>query len=586
MTTNYDTLLERTTDLLTDKAYDVVRQVEEVPGASKPRIIKLHGSFPSTRPFIITEEDFRTYPKRFAAFVNLAQQIFMENVVCLVGFSGDDPNFLHWTGWVRDHLGRSAPQIYLCGLLKLNAAKRNLYHQRNVVPIDLAVLFENTSHHLSPALQHQKAMEWFLQSLSNDCPLSSRWPDRRSIIPIPIEGVFLLPLASSRPHLRKERREPPAPFQPSDLVAEVTTWITNRNLYPGWVIAPEETRGILFSNTKYWVAPLLNSLASLSPGQRLTVLHELCWRFDTALLPLEQTMADAIRQCLTDIPYDTISGIAPVDGFTPGVWESTHTCWVRLALSVLRFYREERSQALFEQWASVIGPTLASHPDERHRFHYEQCLAALGDMNDTLTLTVLAGWNADSYDPTWKLRRAAVLIEVGHIQEAETATRAALTAIRSQARPGASDIANLSREGLAMMQMFHIRQYFTLGQPEDVSMWHEYRDRWDKLTQYSCNPLIETDLLKSALEKQIVNDDDVSRNLPAYQFIRLTEEAPIPPRCGNFILSESTLRRAGEWLSSHDAVRTLTYCCRSASKEAFEAFLTRCRVALLPASTY
>ena len=26
-----------------------------------PEIIKLHGSFPSHRPFIITEEDYRTY---------------------------------------------------------------------------------------------------------------------------------------------------------------------------------------------------------------------------------------------------------------------------------------------------------------------------------------------------------------------------------------------------------------------------------------------------------------------------------------------------------------------------------------------
>ena len=71
----------------------------------RPRIAKLHGSFPSNRPFIFTEEDYRTYPRRFAAFVNLVQQSMMENVFCLLGFSGDDPNFLYWTGWVRDHLG-------------------------------------------------------------------------------------------------------------------------------------------------------------------------------------------------------------------------------------------------------------------------------------------------------------------------------------------------------------------------------------------------------------------------------------------------------------------------------------------------
>jgi hypothetical protein len=77
------------------RKYAIVRVVQDIPAAMKPRIVKLNGSFPSTRPFIFTEEDFRTYPRRFAGFVNLAQQSMMENVFCLIGFSGDDPNFLY-----------------------------------------------------------------------------------------------------------------------------------------------------------------------------------------------------------------------------------------------------------------------------------------------------------------------------------------------------------------------------------------------------------------------------------------------------------------------------------------------------------
>ena len=44
-----------------------------------PRIVKLHGTFPSLEPFIFTEEDFRSYPREFAPFVNLAQQVLLEN---------------------------------------------------------------------------------------------------------------------------------------------------------------------------------------------------------------------------------------------------------------------------------------------------------------------------------------------------------------------------------------------------------------------------------------------------------------------------------------------------------------------------
>jgi hypothetical protein len=95
-TTNYDTLLERT--VVSGRAYQPVTTANELTAAFSPRIIKLHGSFPSSTPFIITEEDYRTYPRLFAPFVNTVQQALIENSLVLVGFSGDDPNFLQWIG--------------------------------------------------------------------------------------------------------------------------------------------------------------------------------------------------------------------------------------------------------------------------------------------------------------------------------------------------------------------------------------------------------------------------------------------------------------------------------------------------------
>lgn len=211
LTTNYDTLLERGATEVFERRYDVVRVADEIPLAMKPRIVKLHGSFPSNRPFIFTEEDFRTYPRRFAGFVNLAQQTMMENVCCLLGFSGDDPNFLYWTGWVRDHLGRSAPQVYLCGILNLNTAKRNLLHDRNVVPIDLSPLFP-TSDIPDVGLRHQKAMEWFLRCLHNGRPRDAvLWP--RGAEAAETDSVIgrLPPLVASQPQLQPERLLPNEP---------------------------------------------------------------------------------------------------------------------------------------------------------------------------------------------------------------------------------------------------------------------------------------------------------------------------------------------------------------------------------------
>jgi hypothetical protein len=172
-TTNYDTLLERARSSIVDRRYDLLLTSADIPGRMKPRIIKLHGSFPSHRPFIMTEEDFRTYPQRFAPFVNTVQQSIMENSFCLLGFSGDDPNFLYWSGWVRDNLGVSASNIYLCGLLNLTDSQKALLRRRNVTPIDLSPLFP-----ASMANRHANAIRWFLLSLLNGSPPDARnWPD-------------------------------------------------------------------------------------------------------------------------------------------------------------------------------------------------------------------------------------------------------------------------------------------------------------------------------------------------------------------------------------------------------------------------
>ena len=38
----------------------------------------------------------------------------LENTLCMIGFSGNDPNFNNWIGWIRDNLGaENAPYLYL-----------------------------------------------------------------------------------------------------------------------------------------------------------------------------------------------------------------------------------------------------------------------------------------------------------------------------------------------------------------------------------------------------------------------------------------------------------------------------------------
>ena len=162
-TTNWDTLLEGATSEALELPYRVVQSTKQLPIVSQPRIIKLHGSFPSQFPLIVTEEDYRTYPSEFAPFVNTVQQAMMETVFFLIGFSGDDPNFLNWSGWVRDNLGEAALKIYLAGWLDLSPHQRRMLEARGVVPIDVANHPKASSWPVYR--RHEYATEWLLHTL-------------------------------------------------------------------------------------------------------------------------------------------------------------------------------------------------------------------------------------------------------------------------------------------------------------------------------------------------------------------------------------------------------------------------------------
>ena len=176
LTTNYDTLLERAAARVHGQVYSVVATAPDIGISARPRIVKLHGSLPFVRPFVLTEEDFRTYPQRSPAFVSLARQAILETTLCLVGFSGDDPNFLQWSGWVRDVLGSSAQRIYLCGILDLTSAQATLLRGRNVIPIDLSPVFPANDYPVS-SVRRARALEWFLVALTERRPPNRlTWP--------------------------------------------------------------------------------------------------------------------------------------------------------------------------------------------------------------------------------------------------------------------------------------------------------------------------------------------------------------------------------------------------------------------------
>ena len=211
-TTNWDSLLERAVDTY-DRSYDTVVTVEQIASTCAPRIVKLHGCARSGSRLIFTEEDFRTYPKIFAPFVSLVQQSLMENVTVLFGFSGADPNFRAWHGWVRDHLGSNIQPIYLVTLRPTDPIDVNLMAGRLINQIDLSQKRE--WQHAPP----NEKIESFLSEIHRrlrSLRVNLDWPANRRI-----------------------------PSEDDPATKPAWDWRRRLDTYPRWLVAPARNRSDL-----------------------------------------------------------------------------------------------------------------------------------------------------------------------------------------------------------------------------------------------------------------------------------------------------------------------------------------------------
>ncbi len=119
LTTNYDDLLERAAPGYARASVVSDLDLVPAPGTShSSRVIHLHGKLDVPDSLVVTLEDYRQYPTRRPGLWTKARQVFLERPVLLTGFSAVDPNFVSWTGWVEDTLGKHSPMH-----LNLNVAE-------------------------------------------------------------------------------------------------------------------------------------------------------------------------------------------------------------------------------------------------------------------------------------------------------------------------------------------------------------------------------------------------------------------------------------------------------------------------------
>ncbi|MEF2279429.1 SIR2 family protein [Deinococcus sp. YIM 134068] len=501
-TTNYDPLLEDTRALVHGRKYDLVLNPDDIPTASPPRIVKLHGSFPSMRPFIFTEEDFRSYPRRFAPFVNLVQQGMMEHTLCLLGFSGDDPNFLRWAGWVRDELGPHRPRIYLVGVLDLQDGRRRYLEQLGITPVDLAELFPWRADQDS-GRRHQQATEWFLRSLANgEPPDLRRWPGG-AVRPQP-HGLPHEPLPSRSPHVMPERDEDGQ----RTLSGAYRQARALRLAYPGWEVCPVEKRETLHLTSRGWFGRvLIEEAVEQEAPLDLLIAREGVWQLALAGEPLTPTGVKALDTILTrtdpSTPPDGDSNVVLPKEFSPSdkgevlPWLEVKAAWVEAAFAQLVEAREDVHEERFLKWEEALRGIVQGHPDWEARRDWEGVRWAITILDREGALQRLRRWPEQHNDPFWEGRRAAALAEVGEIEAARDLNQRTLNRVRAAQVPGQADYRLLSQEGWLMVQarLIGIERYEEWE--AEVAANDRRIGRLSTLRQYDCDPWEDLTRLKT-----------------------------------------------------------------------------------------
>ncbi|AGU51537.1 hypothetical protein VAPA_1c44640 [Variovorax paradoxus B4] len=470
LTTNWDSLLERGAWEVMEPAYNVVSKAEDLANSRSPRIIKLHGTVNLSEELIFTQEDYRKYPESHAAFVNLARQIFIENELCLLGFSGDDPNFLQWAGWVRDKLSAHARRIYLVGPLNLTASRRRYLESINIAPIDLGAI---VSEYDDLDTKHLKSTEVFLEILTALKPKAPwDWAPRsihRSLV--------------SNEELDKTHKD--EKHAATLLERQLSMLISDRESYPGWVICPGGIRFPLQTQIcdPY---PSLKIISALSEDVRAKLLYEIAWRHTVSFELAHSWLAEQFYSICN-----------PAVGCA-----LTKRQQMEVALLLLKrssWFDDESSQKLAKDVLKILEDNVRFWPEIASEIALHQAREA----RDRLDFSTMENKveSVAEIDPVQKLQKAAILAECGRFEEGEKLVKASFRELSDQYRNSRNSIFVLSRLAWATWLLRGSQRWSSEAPFDAFSI--NYQEA--KCNPWDCMEQIQDRITKAA-EKQNQNE--------------------------------------------------------------------------------
>lgn len=406
-TTNYDTLLERANNQIPLINYEKINSYEKILKSKSPRIIKLHGCINSKSKLIITEEDYNSYSENFPFFENTIRQSLLENIICLIGFSGDDPNFTRWKDWlVYNNRDDSISSIFLIGVDKLTESEIKLLEKRKIRIVNL---FEKYG------TDQKNAITLFLEDLEKEVFKNDQinqqvdWPEE----------------VAHTIHVKKSKSE-----------NEVNKWKLQRKAYPKWIITPSRNREKLKVQTKTWINNTSQVIQMDFPSN-INFLYELDWRIEKCLYTIwneniqyYEKIIDQINPFPDLITSNSICSPLENDGYE---WNDIKFKWIELHFSMLRLYREEEFQEKWEKTNRnivLIKSELSS--EQTARWFYEQTLKCFFLLEFEEAKTKIENWPINNDLPLWEAKRAALVSELGEPIKALKIVSLSLESIRAK----------------------------------------------------------------------------------------------------------------------------------------------------------
>lgn len=320
----------------------------------------------------MSEEAFRTYPQKYPEFVNTVRQTLIENLFCLIGFSGNDPNFLSWLGWIRDVMGEQMSNAILVDYRPkgYHISEKQLFASHKIDILNLA--------EISGLNDYKEALDFFLTYLGTK-EHDAQWS---------------YPDVDFRHPQKPEKSE-------KELEEGIRKMEKARKSYPGWVFYNREisyTNRFPFKGTFY---------DKLPDRLKLDYLYELDWLLDICLYP---KVVDWYLNALEDVKgnYSTYNGMMKEKA-------------TQLLISLLSIYREKRDIDPYLTILDFINRNCLETLTTKQRsiFYYEQCQWNLALLDYKSVFAILLKWKLMENDYLGALWQSSVYAELGDRPMAE-----------------------------------------------------------------------------------------------------------------------------------------------------------------------